>query len=179
MLPVLITLTRGRRNQCINCQNAKVHIPVLPIMDVKTCWNATIGLFEQANWLRESTREWLKNPKYGEYQPLFTIQAEWTNVKYVIEVLRRFRYWRLWMSKRHTVTLHNVITEFNDMFNHMDGIMRSLAKKQTQWMEDMFLEVKLARQKLSQYNADLTPSTGMLLIVPHILDSFRKLRSFR
>jgi hypothetical protein len=65
------------------------------------------------------------------------------------------------------------------MFNHMDGVMRALAKKKTQWKEDLFFAVKLARQKLSKYYAKVTPTTGMLLISAHILDPFRKLRSFR
>src|SRR5882757_1787378 len=96
-----------------------------------------------------------------------------------MEVLRPFRYWTLWMSKRHTVTLHHVITVYNDMFDHMDGVMRGLAKKKTPWNEDLFFAVKLARQKLSKYYSEVTPTTGMLLISAHILDPFRKLRSFR
>jgi len=83
------------------------------------------------------------------------------------------------MSKRHTVTLHHVITVYNDMVDQMDGMMRTLAKKTTQWKEDFFFAVKLAQQKLSKYYAEVTPSTGMLLISAHILDPFRKLRSFR
>jgi len=83
------------------------------------------------------------------------------------------------MSKRHTVTLHHVITVYNDMFDHMDGVMRALAKKKTQRKEDLFFAVKLARQKLSKYYAEVTPTMGMFLISAHILDPFRKLRSFR
>jgi len=79
------------------------------------------------------------------------------------------------MSKRYTVTLHHVITVYNDMFDHMDGVMRALANKKTQWMEDLFCAVKFARQKLSKYYSEVTPMTGMLLISAHILDSFRKL----
>ena len=41
------------------------------------------------------------------------------------------------MSTMHTVTLHHVITEYDDMFNHMDGVMRALAKKMTQLKEDL------------------------------------------
>jgi hypothetical protein len=96
-----------------------------------------------------------------------------------MEVLRPFRYWTLWMSKRHRVTLHYVITGYNDMFDHMDGVMRALAKKKTPWKEDLFFAVKLARQKHSKYYAEVTPTTGMLLISAHILDPFRKLQSFR
>jgi len=179
MLPVLITLTPGSRNKFMDGQNAKVRIAVLPIMDVKTCWNSTLEFLECAYHLREFTREWLHNPKYSEYWPLFTTQDEWTIVRYVIEVLRPFWYWTLWMSKRHTFTLHQVITVYNDMFDHMAGVMRALAKKKTQWKEDIFFAVKLARRKLSKYYAEVTPTTGMLLISAHILDPFRKLRSFR
>jgi len=179
MLAVLITLTPGCRNEFIDCQKAKVRIAVLPIMDVKTRWNSTLELLERTYRLREFTREWLKNPKYSDYRPLFTTQDEWTIVKYVMEVLRPFRYWTLWMSKRHTITLHNVITVYNDMFDHMDGVMRALAKKKTQWKEDLFFAVKYARQKLSKYYTEVTPTTGMLLITAHILDPFWKLRSFR
>jgi len=83
------------------------------------------------------------------------------------------------MSKRHTVTLHHVITVYNDMFDHMDGVMQALAKKKTQWKEDLFFAVKLARQTLSKYYAEVTPMTGMRLISAPILHPFRKLRSFR
>jgi len=48
------------------------------------------------------------------------------------------------MSKRHTVTLHHVITVYNDRFDHMDGMMQALAKTKTQWKEDLSFAVKLA-----------------------------------
>jgi len=36
------------------------------------------------------------------------------------------------------------------MFDHMDGMMRALAKKKTQWKENLFFAMKLAQQKLSK-----------------------------
>jgi len=39
--------------------------------------------------------------------------------------------------------------------------------------------MKLARQKLSKYYAEVTPTAGMLLISAHVLDPCRKLWSFR
>jgi len=144
MLAVLSMLTPGRQNEFIDCPKVKVHIAALPIMDVKTRWNSTLELLECAYRLWEFTCEWLPNPKYAEYGPLFTTQDEWTIVKYVLELLRPFRYWTLWMSKRHTVTLHHIITRYNHMYDHMDGVMRDLAKKNTPWKEDLFFTVKLA-----------------------------------
>ena len=179
MLDVLITLTPGRRNEFIHCQIAKVRIAVLPTMDVKTRCNSTREMFEHAYQLWEFTWKWLQNLNYSDYRPLFTTQDEWTMVKYVIEVLRSFRYWTLWMSKRHTVTLHHVTTVNNDMFDHMDGVMRPFTKKKTQWKEDLFFAVKLPQQKLSKYYAEVTPTTGMLRISAHSLNPFRSLWSFR
>jgi len=65
------------------------------------------------------------------------------------------------------------------MFDHMDGVMRALARKMTQWKEDLFFPVKCAQQKLSKYYTELTPTTCMILITAHIHDPFQKLRSFR
>jgi hypothetical protein len=41
MLAVLITLTPGHRNQCIDWEKAKVRIMAQPIMDLKALWNST------------------------------------------------------------------------------------------------------------------------------------------
>jgi hypothetical protein len=179
MRAVLITLTHDGRNEFIDCQKADFLIAVLLIMDVKTCWNSTLKVLERAYRLREFTCQWLQNQKYTECRPLFTSQDEWMIAMYVMEILRPFRLWTLWMSKRHTVTLHHDISVYNDMFDHMEGVMRALAKNKSQWKEDLFFAVKIARQKLSKYYADVTPSMGMLLIAGHILDPFRMLRSFR
>jgi len=82
------------------------------------------------------------------------------------------------MSKWHTVTLHHIITVYNDMFDHMDGVMRALPNKKTQWKEELFFAVKLAREKLSKYYTKVTTTTGLHVISAHILDPFRKLRLF-
>ena len=79
------------------------------------------------------------------------------------------------MSKRHSVTLHHVITVYNDMFDHMDGVMPALAKEKTPWKEDLFFALKLARQNLSKYFPEVPQWTGMLPISAHILDPFGKL----
>jgi len=60
----------------------------------------------------------------------------------------------------------------------MDGVIWALPNNKTRWKEDLYLLVKFAQQKLSKYRAEVTPTTDMLLILPHILDTSRKLRSF-
>jgi len=39
---------------------------------------------------------------------------------------------------------------YNDMFDHMDGIMHALGIEKTPWKEDLFFAVKLDRLKLSK-----------------------------
>jgi hypothetical protein len=65
------------------------------------------------------------------------------------------------------------------MFDHMDGEMRTFAKKRTQWKGDLFFVVKLAQPKLSKYHTEVTATTGIHLMSTHILDLFRKFQSFR
>jgi hypothetical protein len=65
------------------------------------------------------------------------------------------------------------------MCDHVDGVMRSLVNKKTQWKKDLFFAMKCARQKLSKYNTEVTPTTGMLIIMAHMPDRFGKLQSFR
>jgi len=66
-----------------------------------------------------------------------------------------------------------------DMYHHTDGIMRALAKRESQWKDDLKFTIKFVWQKLSNYHAEHTPLTSMLVISAHILDHFWKLPSVR
>jgi len=60
----------------------------------------------------------------------------------------------------------------------MDDVTRALAKKMTQSAEVIYIAVKSGIQKLSKYYTEDTPMTGLLIILGHMLDPFRKLRCF-
>jgi len=64
------------------------------------------------------------------------------------------------------------------MFDHMDGIMRAWAEKNTQWKENLYCTVKFVQQKLSRYYVVVTPTTSMLLISADNNDPLRRLQSF-
>jgi len=99
--------------------------------------------------------------------------------QYMMEVLRPFRNWTLWLLKWHTVTLPHVISVYNDMLDHLDGVMRVLAKKKTHWKEDFYFTMKDGWQQLSKYYTEVTSMARLLSISAHIIDSSWKLRSFR
>jgi len=71
--------------------------------------------------------------------------------------------------------MHHIITVYNDIFDHMDGVMQALSKNKTQWKEDYIFTMKLARQKLSNCYPEETPMTGILLTSAHIIDRFQQL----
>ena len=48
------------------------------------------------------------------------------------------------------VTLRHVITVYYDMIDYMDGVKQALARKRTEWKEDMFFPGKFVRHQLSQ-----------------------------
>jgi len=79
----------------------------------------------------------------------------------------------------HTVTQHHVITIYTNMFNHIDGILRALAKKKTKWTEDSYFTVKFAQQKLTKYFAEVSPTTAMLYISAQFVDPVWMLQSSR
>jgi len=141
-------------------------------------WNWTLELFERAYRSQVFTHKCLKHRKYSDYHRLFTTKDERTILKYIMEAGRPFWYWNLMLSKRHTVTLHHVITVCNDMFNHMDGVMRALPMKKTQWKDDLYFTVMVARLKLSKYYVEVTPMMGMLRISALMLDPFWMLEAF-
>jgi hypothetical protein len=83
------------------------------------------------------------------------------------------------MSKRHTVTIPDVIGVYNDMFDQMDSIMWPLAKWRTQWMEDLYTTACWVWHKWTIYYAEVTLTSGMPHRLAHIVDPFWKLRTFR
>ena len=81
-------------------------------------------------------------------------------------------------DKKLSVALHHIITVYNDMFNHLDGIMCALGNKKTPWNEVLFFAMNFGWQMLCKYYAEVTPMTGKHLFSAHILDSSQKLLAF-
>ena len=52
------------------------------------------------------------------------------------------------MSTKYTVTLRRIIICNHDMFDHMDGIMWTLRKNETQWKEQLYFAATLMQETL-------------------------------
>jgi hypothetical protein len=60
----------------------------------------------------------------------------------------------------------------------MYGIMRALAMKKTEWMDELYFTMMFVQQKLSTHYAEVTSISSKHGSSPHILDRFRKFWSF-
>jgi len=147
-------------------------------MNVKLLWNSLDLLLQLAYQWWEFTSEWLKNPNKIHYWLLLPTQDKWTIVKYLIKVWMPFWHWILSMSTRYTLTPHCNITLWDDMYDHIDGIMWALPKWNTWCREHLYFTIMYMWQKLSKYYADVTSNTSMIHISANIVDPFQKLQSF-
>jgi hypothetical protein len=59
-------------------------------------------------------------------------QDECAIVQKAMQHSNMFASCTLWMSKKHTATLHHFITFYNDMFHHINDIMCALAENKAQ-----------------------------------------------
>jgi hypothetical protein len=91
-----------------------------------------------------------------------------------MQVLSLFQYWTLWMLKRHPGILYHTVTIYIDTFDHMYRIIRALAMKKTEWMDELYFTMMFVQQKLSTHYAEVTSISSKHGSSPHILDRFRK-----
>jgi hypothetical protein len=147
--------------------NANVYIVVLHIMDLK---RDGIGHW---SWMTEHT-EYAHSPVSGSRIHNAVIRSQSSQHR------MNGPLWSMsWKTSGHSDTgpsgcqrciwshsLRNSAVNYH-MCTHMDSIMQDLAKKETQWKEDMFFAMKLLWQKLVKYYSEVTPMTDGLLISAH------------
>jgi len=178
MLAVMIMRTPGRRNNFVDWQKAEVRIAVQPIMDMNTPWNSTLELLVHAYQMWDYTCEWLKNPKYSECLPLCPTQHEWTIIKYVMEVLKPFQYWTLWMSKTYSYSAlcHHCLQWH--VFSH-EWCYANFGQEEDTMEGRLILCREGCPPDAVQIVCRSHSTTGLLPISVYILDLFRKLGSLR
>lgn len=170
-----------RRAKFLALQKGRELYAVCPILDVQTRWNSTLVMLQRAYRLKSYTAQWLQNlePKDHHLRVLHTTPQEWVALEYLMTILEPMQYWTLAMSKRRDITLHLVITLYNDMFNHFDRVISTLSHKRAEWKQDLKNATAAASSKLSAYYSDVTPESGLLMILAVILDPFTRLSIFR
>src|SRR3954464_5707602 len=133
-MSIAVGASPQRRQHFLALQDSHVPIPTTLLYDVKTRWNSTLKMLERSIRLREFTKEWLHT--YEQFTPLWSTPEEWKQIEYILEVLQPIRFWTLWMSKTHGVTIHRVFQVYQDIFDHLELQITKLNQKRMQWKVD-------------------------------------------
>lgn len=178
-MAILVNSSPGRRNDFLDLQRGNEPVAVTLVLDVKTRWSSTLTMLERSYRLRWYTRKFLEQDDYSNFRGLYLTDQEWKVVEYLMEILRPFRYWTMWMSMRRQITLHRVLYLYDDMLNHIDSVLKVLKNKKYFWKCQMHDAMRAARNKLKQYYEKITPAHGQLLVIAAFLDPYRRGRLFK
>jgi len=84
-------------------------------------------------------------------------------VEYILEVLAPIRFWTLWMSKSHNVTIHRVFEVYQNIFDHIDDQREKLSNKRMRWKMDIRFALDKSLDKAKAYYGKTENPRGLLL----------------
>jgi hypothetical protein len=147
------------------------------IYDVKTRWNSTLNMLERALRMKEFTKEWIL--KFPTFKPLWSTPEEWKQVEYILEVLQLIRFWTLWMSKTHGVTIHRVFQVYQEIFDHLEDQVEKLQNKRMRWKVDIRQALEKAIEKAKVHYGKTENPRGLLLGIAACLNPYCKLELYK
>src|SRR4051812_10537555 len=106
-------------------------------------------MLERSIQLPEFTKEWLHI--YELFIPLWSTPEEWKQIEYILEVSQPIRFWTLWMSKIHGVTIHRVFQVYQDIFDHLELQITHLDRRSMHGKVDIREALIEAKDKAAVY----------------------------
>jgi hypothetical protein len=106
-------------------------------------------------------------------------QEEWRQVEYLLLITKPFFDFTNVLSKTRDVTVHNIFSIYNRLFNHLDTTEKKLKRKGVPWKKRMLQALRAAKKKLSKYyTATDNEAYGTVYAIATILCPSKKLRYF-
>ena len=121
---------------------------------------------------------------YDEYcdthdYPQFKLDStEWRQVDYLLQLTYPFFRYTTILSKTKEVTVHNVFSLYNSLFDHIEISMSRLRRKQLPWKKQILQALEAAKEKLSIYYGKTNQEHGYLYAMSTILAPKFKLQFF-
>src|SRR5438552_9396689 len=112
-------------------------------------WNSTCHMLRRAYKLREFIELWLDDNQH--HANLKLSDMEWRQIEYLIQITYAYRQFGDAISKSRGVTIHNVFTIYDRLFNYLEDTTTKLQCKHTPWKLSMLSALEAAKRKLSDY----------------------------
>lgn len=158
-------------------ERKKKNVPkVLKVFqDVKSRWDSTSYMLTRYRLLKSDLKTFLHN----EAPYLQLKRAEWSQVEYLIDIVKPFCAFTQLIGATKTPTIHQVFKVYERLFNHLDDAKDRLQKKRVPWKVEMRDSIDEAWKKLSKYYQKTQTSLGGLYGKAILLDPKTKDEIFR
>ncbi len=128
-----------------------VHILKL-FQNVNTRWNSTCHMLIRALHLKKALFRY--HDKH-EIEYLRLTDAEWSQVKYFIELTKLFCVFIKTINQFKYFTIHQIFEIYDKLFDHLNRARVKLSRKKILWKKIMLQKLNAANVKLRQYYANL------------------------
>ena len=142
--------------------------PLNLIQDVCTRWNSTLHMIRRARKLRSAIKTFIQ--RHPEEQLIDLSATEWKHIDYLIEILYPFSKFTKAIGKSvNSPTIHQVLSAYNHLFNHLDDQVDQLRGKRLPWKVKIRSALKKAHKKLQEYYTKTRDDIGELYGVATLL----------
>ena len=109
-------------------QSFKLRLKLL--QDVKTRWNSTLIMLIRFVRLEVPITRWMEDKEDAvDISDLVLEPEEWTQIKYIIQLTKRFALHGYTMSNSEFPTMQHVFVAYNALFDHLDAETTWLNRK--------------------------------------------------
>ncbi len=105
-------------------------------------------------------------------------KIEWRHVDYLLQLTKPFFLFTTALCKSKDVTVHNVFSIYNKLFDHLETSILRLQQKSVPWKRAMRDALIAAKTKLSAYYGKTYQEQGYLYAMSTILSPQYKLKLF-
>jgi hypothetical protein len=116
--------------------------------NVSTRWNFTCHIFIRAHDLRSKITQFCI--EYEVFYLLFN-SNEWSQIEYLIDLLKSFCLFTKALSTIRTSTINMIFKIYNRLFEHIEKITHRLSRKRVSWKKSLMKTLEATRIKLIKY----------------------------
>jgi hypothetical protein len=139
--------------------------------NVKTRWDSTCHMLIKALHLKKILQKY--HDKH-ETNYLRLIDIEWSQMKYLINLIKLFCVFIKNIDQFKYSTIHQVFNIYDKLFDHLDQARHRLSRKKIAWKKIMLKDLIATNAKLRQYYAKTQDSLNHLYEKATLLSSNKK-----